>query len=566
VTGLDLARPEAVPFALGAWLLAATGVALAIRVARNRSRKLLGPRAPGGRLGRDACMLSALGIVAIGAVGPRCGTETVRVPASGVDVVVLFDVSRSMLARDVAPNRLSRARRAADELLADLTEADRAALAVFAGHGVLLTPLTPDKEALRALVPAIEPSLMAAGGSDLEQGISAAVRAFELADARPRVVVVLGDGEDPSRSDDVGLEAAARAGARAIVATFGTEAGAPVPAQTGTLQDAHGRPVVSRAHPERMGELANGTGGVLVRTDSSGRLNRDELLAAVRRDAPRSGAGFIERRLPVVRSDLCALVALVLLLAEAARALPVWGRLSSPALVAAAGVLLVGAAAAPDPPSEEAGDLLREGVARAEQGRLEEAEHAFFAALTRTRDPAVAADAYYDLGVAALSRRDYEAARAAFFDSLALRPGDRKTQFNLEWTMIALSAQSKLPTNPAGQGEEGDPESSEEDAGDGRPDPTSDESENPKAEDDSDESEAESESQPGDESPTGERETARSDGGSPSNRSPRRNPVELDRESAEKWLDAVEDDPQRSLRAATRGAADPNRRSSGPRW
>jgi len=562
----DLARPDAVPFALGAWLLAAAGVAVAIRVARIRSRKLLGPRAVNTGFGRDAWLLSALGVAAIGAVGPRCGTETVRVPASGVDVVVLFDVSRSMLARDVAPNRLSRAQRAADELLTDLTEADRAALAVFAGHGVLLTPLTPDKEALRALVPAIEPSLMAAGGSHLAQGISAAVRAFEVADARPRVIVVLGDGEDPTRSVDVGLEAATRAGARAITATFGTAAGAPVPAQTGTLKDAHGRPVVSRAHPERMAELATGTRGSIMRTDSSGRLNRSELLAAVRRDAPRSGAGFVERRLPVVRSDLCALVALVLLLAEAARALPVWGRLSSPALVAAAGALLLGAAAAPDPPLEEAGDLLREGIARAEQGRIEEAEHAFFAALTRTRDPAVAADAYYDLGVAALSRRDYEAARAAFFDSLALRPGDRRTQFNLEWTMIALSDSSNLPANPAGSGEQSDSESSDEAASDGSPDPTADESEDPTPEGESEESDAESESQPADESRTGERETARSEGGPASDRSPRRNPVELDPEAAEKWLDAVEDDPQRSLRAATRGAADPNRRSSGPRW
>ena len=554
MTGLEFTYPEWLLTLLAGWLLVAAGMSAAIRAARNRRVRLLGTPGQGAGLGRDGVLAIVLGFVALGAAGPKCGSETVRIPASGVDVVVLLDVSRSMLARDVAPNRLARALRAADELLADLTEADRVALAAYAGQGVLITPLTPDKEALRALLPAVDPSLMAAGGSRLDQGMAAAVRAFDARDARPRVVVILGDGEDPDRRADLGLEAARHAQIRTVAAAFGSAAGAPVPAQTGTLKDSHGRPVVSRAHPERLAELAEGTGGELIRTDSAGRLDRAALLAAVRRDAPRSGAGFIERRLPVVRSDVCALLALVLLVAEGAHWFPARRRRVSPALVAAAGILLLGAAATPEATSREAPGLLREGVARAERGEWAEAEHAFFAALARAHDPVHAADAYYDLGVVALERRDYEAARTSFFDSLALRPGHRETQFNLEWTLIALDSAAAQSPDPEGRGE---------DAADAAEADSTEAARDAETQD----SEEDSQSAAAEPSPTEQTRAPESKPGSatPSHDEPRRNPVELDPEAAERWLQAVEDDPQRSLRANTRGEARPAR-GSGGRW
>jgi Ca-activated chloride channel family protein len=532
---------------------------IATRIAGNRRARLLGIRGARTGTGRDGLLLGALLWLGLGAVGPRCGIETVRIPASGVDVVLLFDVSRSMLARDVAPNRLLRARRAADELLADLTEADRVALAAYAGRGLLLTPLTPDKEALRALLAAVDPGLLTTGGSRLGEGVEAAARAFDTADPRPRVVVVLGDGEDPERGRSLGLEAARHARMRVVAAAFGSAAGAPVPAQTGTLTDARGRPVVSRAHPERLAELAEGTGGRILETDAGGRLDRAALLAAVRRDAPRAGAGFVERQLPVLRSDLCALLALALLCAESARLLPALRRRASPGLVAVAGALLLGATTAPDREAEEPAALLREGVERATRGELEEAEHAFFAALALARDPAVAADAYYDLGVAALARRDYEAARSAFFDSLALRPGDRETQFNLEWTLLALESaplpQPNATTRPEDTAPESEPEPSEREAEPRRGEPQrADEPE-------TDEERGERQRADAERDPDAHPERSRHEGAKP-----RRNPVELDPEAAERWLTAVEDDPKRSLQTGARGEPKGARRTEAPTW
>jgi Ca-activated chloride channel family protein len=534
VSAPDLVHADWLPGALGSWLLAAIGVAIAIRIAAGRVDRLLGSDASHAGAGRDLLLLGALLAISFGALGPRWGTETVRVPASGVDVVVLLDVSRSMLARDVAPSRLARARRVADHLLADLTEADRAALAAYSGRGVLLTPLTPDKEALRALLPALDPSLMEPGGSRLGAGVEAALGAFQASDTRPRVLLVLGDGEDPGRAPTLGLEAAREALVRVVSVAFGTAAGAPVPAQTGTLRDADGKPVVSRALPERLAELAAGTKGRFLHADSAGRVERGAVLAAVRREAPSAASGFVERRLPVLRSDWCALLALALVLAESARLLPHHRRRLPAAFVAAAGVVLLGAGVGPR--MGAAPELLREGVARAERGELAEAEHAFFAALSQASDPELAADAYFDLGVAALARRDYEAARQAFFDALAVRPGHRETQFNLEWTLIAL--QSSLGDQPDQPGDDSEDQSERSER---EPDETEEPGDEPKP------------ARPPEEI-TRERPV------------PRPNPVELDPAAAERWLKAVEDDPQRTLRAAAAASSPRERRPDGPTW
>src|SRR5262249_24089316 len=114
----------------------------------RRRRRRLGAGLPGAATSplRDALLWGALALLAPALAGPRIGSRVQRVPGSGVDVVFALDVSRSMEARDVPPSRLDVARRALEELLARLEPADRVALVAYAGRGVLLTPLTPDRD------------------------------------------------------------------------------------------------------------------------------------------------------------------------------------------------------------------------------------------------------------------------------------------------------------------------------------------------------------------------------------------------------------------------------------
>ncbi|HKJ25661.1 MAG TPA: VWA domain-containing protein [Myxococcota bacterium] len=464
-----LEHPEWVSSVATPWLLLALAVAAAWARARLRARRLglAGPARQG--VARDALLLAAALAVGLALLGPRIGTRGERLSTAGVDVVVLVDVSRSMDARDLPPSRLDRARQAAARLLAHLEPGDRAALAAFAGRGVLLTPLTPDHEALVDLLPALDTSLVQPAASRLGEGVRAALAAFDPGSERPRVLVVLSDGEDADAAGDVGLVEARSAGARVVAVALGSEAGATIPDAGLELRDRRGRIVTTRVDAARLAQLADATDGALLRPDALGAVDAAALGAAVRRDAPAPGSDTeqVERRVPAVRSLPFALAALALLALEAGAGLG--ARRGSPGPTAAllAALVLGAAASAPArggaadggdealaPGDAEAGardahGLLARGLALAGGERWADAERAFLAAALAARDRELGADAYHDAGVAALRAGRLEAARDAFFESLALAPTP-ETRFNLEWTLRALAA---APPPPAGDSE-----------------------------------------------------------------------------------------------------------------
>jgi len=539
-----LQHPEWLPALLAAWLLLALGVAGAGWRARLRAGRLglAGPAR--ARFARDALLLAALLALGLALLGPRIGTRSERLSTAGVDLVVLVDVSRSMDARDLPPSRLDRARQAAERLLVGLEPGDRAALAAFAGRGIVLTPLTHDFTALADLLPALDTNLMRPAASRLGEGVRAALSGFDAGSERPRVVVVLSDGEDPDSVSDLGLAEARRAGARVVAVALGTEAGATIEDQGLALRDRRGRIVTTRLDAARLARLAHATDGVLLRPDALGAVDVAALRAAVRRDVPPPGdaTGTIERRVPAVRTLPLAIVALLLLAFEAGAGAR--GTARAPALnklaTALAGAALVAAASAPAPGGDDAaaasapargGDvaaaaraqdvlamrdahaLLARGFALAEDEQWAQAERAFLAAALAAREPRLAADAYHDAGVAALRAGRLEAARDAFFESLALTPSPdigADTRFNLEWALRALAAEEPPPAGAAEPSGEADEQQA-------RPEPGA------------------SESRP---RPDAE----------PTRVAPRAPPPPLSEEEAERWLARAGDDPARALR------------------
>lgn len=515
----DLARPEwLVPCAV-AVALAAIWVLGGWLLARRRARNLLGTTLPGpSSLVRDLIPVAALALLAVAWLGPRMGERTLRVPASGADVVLLLDVSRSMEAADVPPTRLARARRAAEDVLRHLRPGDRAALVAFATRGVLLTPLTPDRGALLEMLPALDPELMPSGGSNLADGVRAGVAAFRPDSERPRVLVVLSDGEDPAHASDLGIADAAQARTRVIALAFGSEAGAPVPDAGVPLRDRAGQVVVSRRDLARLGRLAAGTGGAVLAADAWGVVDLERSVAEIRRDAGARPGEVVERRVPARPVAPFAAAALALLALELAgpfrdRRLARRGV----ALTALALVLVPLAGADPGAADPRARVLLELGLGHAHAGRWEEAQRKFLAAALTARSEHRAALAYYDLGVALLETGALEEARDAFFDALALAPRDAAARFNLEWTLRALAAQTD--------------EATEEELLEEQPAPT----EVPFA---TDRAAAEQGSEP------------------PRTEAPGRAPdpqlPAFDAEELKRWLAAVEDDPARGLRRTAR--------------
>jgi len=543
-------HPEWLPALVAIVAVTALAVALARRAARHRRRSLLGPgsRARGRDRTRDAIVLIGLGAIGLALLGPRIGELTVRVPSTGVDVVFLVDVSRSMDARDVPPSRLERAKRGAEELLARLAPGDRAALAAFGSRGVLLAPLTPDRGALLEFLSALDTRLVQPAGSNLGDGMRTALSAFSGAGDRPRLVFVLSDGEDPERQGSLGAAEAARAGVRVLAAALGSDFGADVPDHDVSLRDGAGRIVRSRRDTGRLGRLAEATGGELFPGDAWGSFDFENAAASLRRDASAPRGALVTRRVRAPRVFPLVAVAFGLLLGEALprprrprrpRALVPGVALATPLLV----LLLIGAA--PAPPSgagavgriearlrTSPGDprlLVRLGLARFERGENATAASAFAGAAVVAADPGVAAIAYYDLGVTALAQGDLETARDAFFDALALAPDDREARFNLEWTLAGLAV--RPPASPPQQ-----PESA----------PLTSEADGPAA------------NRPP--APTEARPTSAAvPVGLPASEPP---PSKAERA---RWLSRVDDDPTRSIRNAARWEGR-DRRRYGPAW
>jgi Ca-activated chloride channel family protein len=557
VSPVSLAHPEWLGAVCGIGVASALALVAARLAGRRRLLRLLGRSATASApdLRSDAALLAALAAIAAALLGPRIGERTLLVPATGVDVVFLVDVSRSMDARDVPPSRMDRARRTVEEILSRLAPRDRAALAAFAGRGLLVTPLTPDRNALAELLAGLDTQLIQPASSHLGDGVRAALEAFEVGSQRPRVLFVVSDGEDPDRRD-LGAADAARRRVRAITAALGSEIGASIPVGSRPLRDRDGTAVVSRRHSDRLARLAAGTGGESFVGDEWGRIDFDRAAAAIRRDAGVAPGERVKRRVPAVRVAPFAALALLLLLVEGLpRPRGARRRALGAALVclAAGAPLLLGAAllaraargADPDraqePPllevlearvrsaPEDASAYLDLGLARLERGLGEAASRAFLAAAVYAREAEVAAAAYYDLGVAALVQGDLEAARGAFFDALAVDPSDREARFNLEWTLQALRQRPPVPAADSGKGE---PEAAEE--------------------------------------PTREREDetqqAPRESGAEAREGEVGGPPPLTAEQRRRWLERAAEDPRGWLRVAAREPGETRRRPALPAW
>jgi Ca-activated chloride channel family protein len=215
-------------------------------------------------------LLLALGLLAW--MDPRWGDEPITVERRGLDLIVCLDTSRSMLAGDMEPTRLERAKQDVRAVLPRLTGGDRVALVAFAGDARIQVPLTHDLDAYRALLAEVDTDTVRTGGTDLAKALR---KALELADpdnAKTTVVLLLTDGEDLAGA---GRQAAGELAAKGLVVHavgYGSKLGSKITvAENGGetfLRDAQGNEVVSRLDDESLRALAAATGGEFVRAEA----------------------------------------------------------------------------------------------------------------------------------------------------------------------------------------------------------------------------------------------------------------------------------------------------------
>ncbi len=270
---MSLLRPDALPLLLLAPLL---GVLL-WRLDRARARRLarvVGPRALAladlsGRRRRvqRALFATALLLALLAMLQPVWGETTREVEQKGVDILVCLDVSQSMMARDLAPSRLARARREI-AALAERAVGDRLGLVVFAGDARLAVPLTRDRESFRELVGLADPLSVERGGTDLGAALAKALEALQGQTGEHEVVLLLTDGED---HEGRGLRVARECRTRNVTVHgvgFGSALGAKIPiaGENGEvfLRDRAGADVVSKMDAATLRRIAEATGGDFV--------------------------------------------------------------------------------------------------------------------------------------------------------------------------------------------------------------------------------------------------------------------------------------------------------------
>ncbi len=211
-------------------------------------------------------LLLAITAVIMAVADPQIGTRMDEGRLEGIDIIVALDVSRSMLAQDVRPNRLDRAKLAVNRLIDQLGH-DRFGLVVFAGTAHTQVPLTSDHHAAKMILRTVNTNSVSIQGTAIERAIDRAVLAFNTDDLQNKTIILISDGES---HDDDPIAAARRAGNLGITihtVGIGSREGAPIPIiennqVTGFFRDRQGNTVVSRYDEQLLRTIAETTGGV----------------------------------------------------------------------------------------------------------------------------------------------------------------------------------------------------------------------------------------------------------------------------------------------------------------
>jgi len=210
----------------------------------------------------------ALGVV--GVANLRKPGSADNISRKGIDVVVALDISRSMLATDLQPNRLERAKQMILKLMDQMAN-DRIALVLFAGKAYMQMPLTVDHAAAGIFVSSATPEAIPAQGTVISDALEMSARAFNSKEGRFKSVVLISDGEDHDQQTLKTADELAQQGVMVCTVGIGSPEGAQIPdsASGGYKLDAMGNIVVSKLNEEELKQIAQKTNGVYVHFESS---------------------------------------------------------------------------------------------------------------------------------------------------------------------------------------------------------------------------------------------------------------------------------------------------------
>ena len=224
------------------------------------------------------CALASL-IIAL--ARPQYGTKVETAERQGIECIIALDISNSMLAEDVKPNRLQKAKMLISSMVDEMTD-DKVGLIVFAGQAFTQLPITSDYVSAKMFLETINPSMISVQGTDIAEAINLGMKSFTQQENVSRAIFVITDGEDNEGKAVEAAKNAAAAGVRIYMLGVGNPNGAPIPIPGSNqyIIDEEGNTVISKMSEEMCREISQAGKGAYIYVDNSSSA-QDKLKAQI---------------------------------------------------------------------------------------------------------------------------------------------------------------------------------------------------------------------------------------------------------------------------------------------
>ena len=211
-------------------------------------------------------LLLALVCLVIALVNPKIGTKIETVKRDGIDIVFAVDISKSMLAEDVVPNRLEKSKQLVSQIINQLGS-DRIGIIAYSGSAFPVLPITTDYGVAKMFLQSMNPNIISSQGTSLDEAINmAATTFFDKKDNTNKLLILISDGEDHSEKAEEAAEEAKKLGLKIITVGVGTEKGGPIPLKRNGIvdsfqKDQNGEVVVTKRNAEILQKIGKNSKG-----------------------------------------------------------------------------------------------------------------------------------------------------------------------------------------------------------------------------------------------------------------------------------------------------------------
>ncbi len=220
--------------------------------------------------------LIAFSFLILGICNLQTGSKMQDVKREGADIMICLDVSNSMLAQDLTPNRLERAKLAIENMI-DKLQGDRIGIVIFAGEAYVQLPITTDYGSAKLFLESINTKIVPVQGTNIADAINKSIESFGKDEGKNKAIVIITDGENNEEATESAVDAAEEAEKKNIVIHtigVGSETGVPIPniingVVSGYKKDASGATVVTKLDSKILEDIAGATNGVYVQASSA---------------------------------------------------------------------------------------------------------------------------------------------------------------------------------------------------------------------------------------------------------------------------------------------------------